>query len=201
MPIRFRCVYCDQLLGIAKRKAGSVVKCPNCAGQLIVPSPSPADNESDQDLPTAAADDVVLEPARDQSDKTAHTPTPANEGPGMLFERSDFDELLKPAIERREPALVGQAQRPARKQAASAPAPSPAPAIAPAPHPPSPAFDFSGAPPAAALPQRGAKTMPPSTRSGILLTPLKLVVLSLLVMLGMALAFAGGGFLGWFLHK
>src|SRR5436190_822786 len=39
MPIRFRCVYCDQLLGIARRKAGTVVKCPNCAGQLIVPAP------------------------------------------------------------------------------------------------------------------------------------------------------------------
>lgn len=39
MPIRFRCAYCNQLMGIARRKAGTVVSCPSCAGQVIVPSP------------------------------------------------------------------------------------------------------------------------------------------------------------------
>jgi len=38
MPIRFRCAYCNQLLGIARRKAGTVVRCPGCAGQVVVPS-------------------------------------------------------------------------------------------------------------------------------------------------------------------
>jgi hypothetical protein len=38
MPIRFRCAYCNQLLSIATRKAGTVVKCPTCAGQVVVPS-------------------------------------------------------------------------------------------------------------------------------------------------------------------
>ena len=28
MPIRFRCAYCNQLMGIARRKAGTVVRCP-----------------------------------------------------------------------------------------------------------------------------------------------------------------------------
>ena len=37
MPIRFRCVYCNQLLGIARRKAGTIVRCTSCQGQLIVP--------------------------------------------------------------------------------------------------------------------------------------------------------------------
>lgn len=41
MPIRFRCVYCDKLLGIAKRKAGAVVNCPQCNQPLIVPTPDP----------------------------------------------------------------------------------------------------------------------------------------------------------------
>lgn len=40
MPIRFRCSYCNQLLGIARRKIGSVVRCPTCAGQVVVPSKS-----------------------------------------------------------------------------------------------------------------------------------------------------------------
>ena len=38
MPIRFRCAYCNQLMGIARRKAGTVVRCPTCAGQVIVPT-------------------------------------------------------------------------------------------------------------------------------------------------------------------
>ena len=38
MPIRFRCVYCDKLLGIARRKAGAVVNCPQCQQPLIVPN-------------------------------------------------------------------------------------------------------------------------------------------------------------------
>jgi hypothetical protein len=45
MPIRFRCQYCNQLLGISRRKAGTAVRCPTCRGQVIVPttglSPSP----------------------------------------------------------------------------------------------------------------------------------------------------------------
>ena len=39
MPIRFRCAYCNQLMGIARRKAGTVVRCPKCAGEIIVPVP------------------------------------------------------------------------------------------------------------------------------------------------------------------
>jgi phage FluMu protein Com len=39
MPIRFRCAYCNQMMGIATRKAGSVVRCPKCAGEIIVPTP------------------------------------------------------------------------------------------------------------------------------------------------------------------
>ena len=39
MPIRFRCAYCNQLMGISHRKAGKVVRCPKCAGEIIVPVP------------------------------------------------------------------------------------------------------------------------------------------------------------------
>ena len=42
MPIRFRCAYCNQLMGIARRKAGTVVSCPTCRGQVVVPTPLPA---------------------------------------------------------------------------------------------------------------------------------------------------------------
>jgi hypothetical protein len=70
MPIRFRCAYCNQLLGIARRKVGTVVRCPTCAGQVVVP---------DRD-----AEDL------DKIDDPANPP---------LFERDDFDALFEvPAV-------------------------------------------------------------------------------------------------------
>jgi hypothetical protein len=67
MPIRFRCAYCNQLLGISRRKAGTVVRCPTCAGQVVVPN-------------------VETETARQ----------PAGPSNPFVFERSDFEELLNP---------------------------------------------------------------------------------------------------------
>jgi hypothetical protein len=43
MPIRFRCAYCNQLMAISRRKAGTVVRCPTCAGQVVVPDPGQAE--------------------------------------------------------------------------------------------------------------------------------------------------------------
>jgi predicted RNA-binding Zn-ribbon protein involved in translation (DUF1610 family) len=45
MPIQFRCGACNQLLGIATRKAGAVVTCPTCGGKTIVPRPRKAEKE------------------------------------------------------------------------------------------------------------------------------------------------------------
>src|SRR5437879_5887839 len=67
MPIRFRCAYCNQLLGIARRKAATVVRCPTCAGHVVVPN-----------LP---------------GDETEALDKDSN---SLVFERSDFDELLNP---------------------------------------------------------------------------------------------------------
>jgi hypothetical protein len=67
MPIRFRCAYCNQLLGIARRKAGTVVRCPTCAGQLVVPNVDTDETEAQG----------------------------GEEGP-LVFERNDFEELLNP---------------------------------------------------------------------------------------------------------
>ena len=81
MPVRFRCAYCNQLLGIARRKAGTVVRCPTCSGQVIVPS-----------------QDAV--PATDG----------ANGGQQPVFEQSDFEELFgAAAVTAKEPAAVSAA--------------------------------------------------------------------------------------------
>ena len=70
MPIRFRCAYCNQLMGIARRKSGTVVRCPNCAGQVVVPRPDGANLD---------------EPGEAK---------PAHPGQPLFFEENDFDEAL-----------------------------------------------------------------------------------------------------------
>jgi hypothetical protein len=105
MPIRFRCRDCGQLLGIARRKAGAEVACPNCAKKLTVPSVDDPDLSPPADAPAAAA--------------------AANRG--NPFERSDFDIELKPPP--REPARAAPAPppRPAPPLRPAPPAPLPAP--------------------------------------------------------------------------
>jgi phage FluMu protein Com len=71
MPIRFRCRYCNQLMGIARRKAGMMVQCPTCHAQVMVPQP--------------------------EHEETAEPPgaEPIPDAPAPLFERSDFDVFLQ----------------------------------------------------------------------------------------------------------
>src|SRR5438094_9291471 len=78
MPIRFRCGYCNQLMGIARRKAGTVVSCPTCSGQVVGPTPEPSADPS----PEIEEKSPPLEPA------------PAREAAPDLFERSDFGQDL-----------------------------------------------------------------------------------------------------------
>jgi hypothetical protein len=96
MPIRFRCVYCNQLLGISRRKAGTIVRCTTCDGQLIVPDPN----------------DVATEPAETKEPgPEGHPLTQA--GGGGLFEQSDFDAMLEPVSSSQRPAAVASAPAPA----------------------------------------------------------------------------------------
>src|SRR5581483_2502301 len=76
VPIRFRCAYCDQLLAIATRKVGTVVRCPKCAGQVIVPNFDSGKGSKEG------------------------PPQPA----GNLFEQSDFGRELEPSQLRRPAA-------------------------------------------------------------------------------------------------
>jgi len=80
MPIRFRCVYCNQLLGISRRKAGTVVRCTNCGGQIIVPE--------------AEADAAIVGAASaNERNVTRKEALPAQSN---LLEHGDFEALLKP---------------------------------------------------------------------------------------------------------
>src|SRR5262245_42926166 len=104
MPIRFRCAYCNQLLGIARRKAGQVVRCPTCAGQVVVPQP-----EEDEESPIP--------------------PSPGDNPAPPVFERSDFEDLFnEPVVQQPVP---GHPPEPASAPAAAPPAPKPAAAPPP----------------------------------------------------------------------
>ncbi len=48
MPIRFRCSYCNRLLGIATRKAGTQTRCPHCSCEITVPFPDERDSKTEQ---------------------------------------------------------------------------------------------------------------------------------------------------------
>jgi hypothetical protein len=80
MPIRFRCAYCNQLMGIARRKAGTVVRCPKCAGEIIVPVPDgPAGPEDAAEQAGENAFDVErlefgVEPGNGSTGATASAP-------------------------------------------------------------------------------------------------------------------------------
>lgn len=67
MPIRFRCRHCSQLMGIARRKAGTMVSCPTCRAQVLVP----------------------------QEDEEVHPPPLGGAAAPPIFERSDFEAFLE----------------------------------------------------------------------------------------------------------
>jgi hypothetical protein len=117
MPIRFRCVYCNQLLGISRRKAGTIVRCTSCEGQLIVPDPNEGPTEPEPKSPE-------IQPTAARPDQPAPKPD--------LFEQGDFDALLEPYRSSAGPAAIASPPKPssARPKGTS---PSPAPSgLAPA---------------------------------------------------------------------
>src|ERR1700722_8469375 len=70
MPIKFRCRYCNQLMGIARRKAGTDVNCPTCNGTLRVPVEDGA--EGTGPAPALQAPPTAAQPMFEQSDFEAY---------------------------------------------------------------------------------------------------------------------------------
>lgn len=153
MPIRFRCAYCNQLLGIARRKAGTVVRCPTCSGQVVVPTVDESKNKA------VDADGLPV------------------------FERSDFEDLLNENV-------VVQDENTATAGAESAAPPAGAWGTHADPNVP-----LTGAAP---LPGESGQA-PEVVASGILLTPGKATMLTVLGIIALALAFGSGLLIGRFL--
>jgi hypothetical protein len=140
MPVRFRCRHCNQLLGIARRKIGIEVSCPTCHNAVVVPP-----NDS---------------PDVDQ-------PAPK---PNPMFEGSDLDALLQPAV-------------------AAAPV-----------QPPAPAWQSKEPPPAFDAPLLNAPVpLTPPPPAGVVLSPFQATLLTVGAVLILAAAFAAGLLIGRFL--
>jgi phage FluMu protein Com len=157
MPVRFRCSYCNQLLGISRRKIGLAVKCPTCQGQVIVPP-------------------------RDTEEQAAPAMAPVG-APPRQFEQSDFLEMLE-----KQPALNAPASPVPASASPSARVPSPPRAQEPMP-------DFP-APEAEKPPEVDVEPLSPPAASGWLLTPRKLTLLIVAIIVLLALAFAAGVLVG-----
>jgi phage FluMu protein Com len=83
MPIRFRCSYCNRLLGIATRKAGTETTCPHCGYTITVPVPEPEDgrtermNLEDVDAMLGHGATEVVQPAAVAAPPAEAAPLPA----------------------------------------------------------------------------------------------------------------------------
>jgi hypothetical protein len=154
MPIRFRCSSCHQLLGIARRKAGTYVNCPTCQRSLLVPAEDQAPAEQPAAAPAASA--------------PADAPA--------LFERDDFDALLRPP-----PSLAVDA--PPRYNGGQ---PQSAAPRAPAPR------DYSAQGPTWQPPAESAEP------AGVVLSPARTTILTVVVILLLAVAFGAGLLVGRF---
>lgn len=158
MPIRFRCAYCNQLMGIARRKSGTVVRCPTCTGQVVVPGPE-----------------------ADEPDPGEKSPPP--QGPNV-FERSDFDEVLRPGVPNHHAGTVAADQ--------GKDEPSGAWGTHAEPLPPMERVDAV----AVAAPARASSRTP--TSAGIVLSTKHLTLLAIAAALILGLVFAGGVLVGKF---
>jgi hypothetical protein len=213
MPIRFRCPHCHQLLGIARRKAGSHVHCPTCNASLLVPATDEASDEPEIPSPDLGGVPAPVADAPGSAGRApaAHAPgsplpptEPAGEpaaAPPNFFDRDDFDALLK--------FSVSGPVEPRKSAAGSVHTPVPAmrnPPAQPAPAPPAP---LPVMPPAHvepfALPRPSARAsvqvqapaqLPPGS---VVITPTKATVLTVVVILLLAVAFGAGLIVGRFL--
>jgi DNA-directed RNA polymerase subunit RPC12/RpoP len=113
MPIRFRCAYCNQLMGISTRKAGTVVRCPKCAGEIIVPVPEGTEG-ADEPPPPPPAPAAAAPPA----------PPPLAVAPA--FEDKNFDVNA---------GATGTAPPLAETESVPAPGELPTPGLLPPPAP------------------------------------------------------------------
>jgi hypothetical protein len=122
-PIKFRCYQCNQLLGVSRSKVGSIVACPKCATELIVPEP--------EDTLTSGP------PSTPEMPVNVGQPSPPETTPlflsalaaGLPIELAD----IRPEDIRVEPSIVPSLSLNSSPTPALAPVPELPPIVAPSP--------------------------------------------------------------------
>jgi hypothetical protein len=186
MPIRFRCGNCNQLMGISRRKSGSLVRCPACAAQVLVPH---LEEVAEDDAPVTVKGQELPVP----TELREKAPEP------LVFERHDFDDVLRekdipPAPIRIDPRpMDGLPASPG----ATMRTPAPVPAKVDKPDPPAPApprhEPTKPTPLPIQLPEESVRQI------GVVLSPVVATVLALLVVIAVLAAFFAGIGIGWLL--
>ena len=104
MPIKFRCSYCRQFLGISRNRAGEVFDCPTCGRTIRVPSldgtvapvPAPELNAADAHLARALDELAALaEPGAAPRAAVAVVRTMNELAPGLQPGRTAPERILK----------------------------------------------------------------------------------------------------------
>jgi len=182
MPIRFRCSSCGQLLGIARRKAGSRVNCTKCGREVVVPIPEDLPRPA---TPAAAVPAVPAVPAS--------TSRPPAWGPEDPFERDDLAALLQAApAPAPSPAPAAHASAQANSSAAPAVVGKAAERVG--------GVARQGEGGSEALPAAVASLppAPPAEAIGLVLSPIQATVLTVVLILLLALSFLSGLLIGRF---
>src|SRR5262245_37585654 len=142
MPIRFRCSYCNRLLGIATRKAGTETTCPHCGYTITVPVPQEAEvrteriNLDDVEEMLGNGTTEAVQPSAVAAAPAAAPPSPPPvekprpEAPVHSKAEADLPPMAAPIKPPPSPASK------ARKSSPAMPAVAPKSPAAPAPKPP-----------------------------------------------------------------
>jgi phage FluMu protein Com len=128
MPIQFRCGSCNQLLGIASRKAGHVVNCPTCGNKTVVPRVNGVVVKAALPQPQPALAHAAGAPTPGLPAPEVQAPVyPAGQAEpeepvGLsLLDRVDIDALLAPPKEG-QPVATLPGEGPARREPPPPPA-------------------------------------------------------------------------------
>ncbi len=184
---RFRCFRCQKLLGASPSRIGSVVHCPRCRAELIVPPPleaEPGDNPARGDDPDGGPirlDDLGLRLDPEPHRKPAPGPAP-DAGPSPL----DYLESLADEPDP-DPTADPEAD----------PEPDDPPALPESPGP----IHTAPTPSALGRRRRPARREPVARARDVILPRTVVVAWSLFVLLALAFAFAAGLLIGHYQWK